>query len=318
MNTRAKRQRSLGLIVVVWASLLTAVASLAAPSVRQAKVTAGDGAIFDQSGIAVALDGDMGLVGAYWDDDQGSVYVFTRSDGVWTQGAKLTAGDGEGYHRFGRSVDLDGDTALIGDYNSAYVFTRSGGVWRQQAKLTASDGTPSGDLGLSVALDGDTALVGDNGSAYVFVRSAGGWTQQARLTASDGAANDLFGYSVALDGHTALVGAYGDDDLDFNAGSVYVFTPSSSVWTQQAKLTARDGAAFDAFGFSVVLGGDIVLVGAPGDGQKGPNAGSTYIFTRSGGVWTQQGKLTAGDGAAGDFFGTSVALDGDTAWPPGQ
>jgi hypothetical protein len=290
-------------------------------------VTAGDGAIFDQFGLSVALDGDMALAGAYWDDDQGSVYVFTRSDGVWTQGAKLTAGDGAGYHRFGRSVALDADTALVGDNGSAYVFTRSGAIWTQQARLTARDGAPISDFGISVALAGDTALVGaftdddkgaSSGSAYVFTRSGGVWTQQAKLTARDGAAFDLFGYSVALDGQTALVGAYGDDDLGFNAGSAYVFVRSGGVWTQQAKLTASDGLASDAFGFAVVLGGDVALIGAPGAGEKRPNAGSTYIFTRTGGVWTQQDKLTAGDGAAGDFFGTSVALDGDTAWPPGQ
>src|SRR5207244_2622086 len=111
--------------------------------------------------------------------------------------------------------------------------------------------------------------------------------------------------SVAVSGDTALVGAYGD-----NHGSVYVFTRAGGVWTQQAKLTASDGAVGDVFGYNVALSGDTALVGA-----RNANAqqGAAYVFTRSGGVWTQQQKLTAGDGVAQDHFGRGVALSGDTA-----
>ena len=186
---------------------------------------------------------------------------------------------------------------------------------------TASDGAEGDSFGNSVALDGDTALVGayrDNdrglssGSAYFFTRSGGLWTQQQKLTASDGAEGDSFGNSVALDGDTALVGAYIDDDRGSESGSAYFFTRSGGVWTQQQKLTASDGAEGDSFGSSVALDGDTALVGAYGDDDLGSNSGSAYIFTRSGGVWTQQAKLTALDGAAWDSFGYSVALDGDT------
>ena len=97
-------------------------------------------------------------------------------------------------------------------------------------------------------------------------------------------------------------------------GSAYVFTRSGTTWTQQAKLTASDGAADDYFGYSVALSGDTALVGAYWD-DVGANydQGSAYVFTRSGTTWTQQAKLTASDGAAGDHFGHSVALSGDTA-----
>ena len=121
-------------------------------------------------------------------------------------------------------------------------------------------------------------------------------------TASDGAGGDSFGYSVALDGDTALVGAYGDDDKGGTSGSAYIFTRSGGVWTQQAKLTASDGEALDRFGYSVALDGDTALVGAYGDDDKAPQSGSAYIFTRSGGVWSQQAKLTASDGAGNDYF----------------
>jgi hypothetical protein len=298
----------------------------------QAKLTSGDGATSGEFGFSVALDGDTALVGAYRDvvDTtyyQGSAYVFTRSGSTWTQRAKLTAGDGAVYDEFGFSVALDGDTALVGaslddlgansDQGSTYLFTRSGSTWTQEAKLTAGDGAAYDYFGISVALDGDTALVGargdevgvnsGRGSAYVFTRSGSTWTQQTKLTAADGAADDQFGTSVALEGDTALVGANGDN---YNQGSAYVFIRSGTTWTQQAKLVAGDGVTYEFFGTSVALNGDTALVGMYGDNG---HQGAAYVFTRSGGTWTQEAKLTAGDGAAEDKFGYSVALDGDTA-----
>ncbi len=202
--------------------------------VEQKKETASDGAILDEFGYAVAISWDTALVGAWNDDigantDQGSAYIFERNQGgadSWSQVAKLTASDGTIFDRFGYSVSLSGDTALVGAYNdgngSAYLFERNQGgadSWGQVAKLTASDGAASDYFGISVALSGDTALVGaygdddngsNSGSAYIFERNQGGadlWGEVAKLTASDAAASDEFGNSVALRGETGLVGA---------------------------------------------------------------------------------------------------------------
>ena len=147
----------------------------------------------------------------------------------------------------------------------------------------------------------------------MFTRSGTVWSLQAKLTAGDAAAGDRFGTSVTLDGDTVLVGAPYDDDGGSDSGSAYVFTRSGTAWSLQAKLTAGDAAAGDGFGTSVALDGDTALVGAYGDDDSGSASGSTYMFTRSDSAWIQQGKLTAGDAAADDGFGGSVALDGDTA-----
>jgi len=190
-----------------------------------------------------------------------------------------------------------------------------GGAYEQIA-LTASDGATNDLFGFSVAVDGDTAVVGayddevtfpNQGSAYVFIRSGSTWTQQGKLTASDGAALDSFGTSVAIFGDSIVVGTSG------NPGSAYVFTRSGGTWTEQQKLTASDGAAGDYFAYSVAISGDTVVAGASYD-DIGANSeqGSAYVFTRSGSTWTEQQKLTASDGAAGDFFGYSVAIAGDT------
>jgi roadblock/LC7 domain-containing protein len=155
----------------------------------------------------------------------------------------------------------------------------------------------------------------------VFTRSGadGTFIQQAKLHASDAAAYDFFGVSVSLHGDTALIGAHWVSDNAFtHSGAVYVFTRSGvdGTFTQQAKLYASDAAAEDFFGISVSLYGDTALIGARKDEDNGlTRSGSVYVFTRSGadGTFTQQAKLHATDAAAGDHFGISVSLHGDTA-----
>ena len=189
----------------------------------------------------------------------------------------------------------------------------------QQVKLTPDSYTHQA-FGYSLALSGDTALVGapfnlDQGVAYVFVRSGSAWTQQQTLLAPDEVSADLFGYSVSLSGDTALVGALRrkvGDHVD--QGAAYVYTRSGSVWSQEAELTASDGAGTNYFGSSVALSGDTALVGAPYHTVGGHvEQGAAYLFTGSGSSWAQQAELTAQGGAAHDNFGDSVALLGDTA-----
>ena len=248
-------------------------------------------------------------------DEVGAVRVVYRDLSAWdADGTELSA-----------RLELSGRVArlVVDDAAARYPVVIDPLIAVQEAKLLASDGATGDDFGSSVAISGDTALVGarydddlgsNSGSAYVFVRSGGTWTQQQKLTAADGAADDDFGLSVAISGDTALVGARYDDDLGSNSGSAYVFVRFGGVWTQQQKLTASDGSAGGMFGYSVSVSGDTVLVGAVmafnGTVQEG---GACYVFVRSGGVWTQQQKLTASDGAGSDNFGVSVSLSGDTA-----
>ncbi len=301
---------------------------------QQAKLIASDGVLNDEFGYAVSLDGNTALIGAYFDDDNGnasgSAYVFTRTGNTWTQQAKLIASDGAVQDRFGISVALDGDTALIGAHGNngykgaAYVFTRTGNTWTQQTKLIASDGAAPDCFGWRVALSGDTALIGspqdnDNGlysgSAYVFTRTGTTWTQQAKLIVSDGAVNDCFSWSVSLSGDTALIGSPFDDDQGGDSGSAYVFTRSGTTWTQQAKLLRSDGGSGEGFSqYAVSLDGDTAIIGCWYDNTiNGTWCGSAYMYTRTGTTWTERQKLTASDPGLRDHFGVSVALSGNTA-----
>lgn len=305
-------------------------------ALSQEKIVADDGQSFDRFGRAVAIDGDTALIGADRNDtngaDAGAAYVFIRSGTGWVQQAKIVAKDGQSGDYFGRSVALDGDTALIGaddedtggtDAGAAYVFTRSGTDWVQREKIVANDAESYDHFGRAVALDGNTALIGADGedtggasagAAYIFTRFGTNWSQQAKIQAEeDKSFGDAFGGSVALDGDTALIGAGGEDADDVtDAGAAYVFTRSGAKWSQRQKLVAEDKEARDAFGRSVALDGDTALIGADGEDTGGTDAGAAYSFTRSGTDWVQR-KIVAKDKKAQGRFGRSVAIDGDTA-----
>jgi hypothetical protein len=301
----------------------------------QQKLVAADGASIDRFGSAVALYGDTVAVGAEEDDigtiaDQGSVYVFTRSGATWTLQQKITAFDGAVDDLFGGAVALYGDTLAVGASTrgyrpgSAYVFTRSGATWTLQQKITAFDGATGNIFGSAVALSDWTLVVGAygadigannaQGAVYVYTRIGAVWSLQKKITAVEGEADDFFGIAVALSGDTLAIGARRDDvGANANQGSVYVFQRYGTLWLIEQKLYANDGAANDIFGTAVALSGDTLVVGANYDTiEANLNQGSAYVFTRSGGVWTQQQKLIANDGAMFDRFGNAVALSGDT------
>jgi lipocalin len=298
---------------------------------QQGNKLVGTGAIGEANhGASVSLsgDGNTAIVGGSYDNSGiGAAWVFTRSGGVWTQQSdKLVGTDYVGYPFQGASVSMsaDGNTAIVGgpfdnneDIGAAWVYTRSGGVWTQQGSKLVGAGTANGaGLGRSVALSaqGNTAIVGgpsDNfgvGAAWVFTRSGGVWTQQgSKLVGTNAVGERWHGYSVALsaDGNTALAGGP-------QATGVWVYTRSGGVWTQQGNvLVGTGGAAPTEQGFSVALSGDgnTAIVGGPCDDS---DTGAAWVFTRSGGVWTQQGSKLVGTGAVGELSqGYSVALSGD-------
>jgi cyclophilin family peptidyl-prolyl cis-trans isomerase len=299
------------------------------------KVTASDGSAGDRFGFAVAVDADYAIVGAPKDSGHtGSAYIFKYNNGIWTQQAKLTASDGAAGNYFGGSVSISANHAIVGapgdnSYTgSAYIFEYNDGNWTQQAKLTASDHHTEDWFGQSVSISGDCAIIGawrndttkaDAGAAYIFYRHEGGtnhWGQQARLNAADATAGDGFGYSVSINGEYAIIGAIGDNPHGSSSGSAYIFRHNGTAWTQKAKLTASDGAAWDKFGYSVATDGYYVIVGAHRDDDNGESSGSAYIFEPNNldpNNWDQKAKLTASDAVASDYFGYSVAIGGGHA-----
>jgi len=300
-------------------------------------LTASKGEGPHQFGYAVDIDGDTVVVGAWKDDevapDAGATYIFRWAGAGWVQEAKLVASDAADGDQFGSSVSIDGNTVVVGapmdddlagaDQGTAYVFTRSGTTWFERVKLTASDAAFDDGFGTSVSIDGGTVLVGspgvkigfsnDAGAAYAFVGAGSNWTEQAILNASAVGAGHALGRAVHLDGDTAIVGAPGAHGAALNSGAAYIFTREGDTWSEEGKVFAANGVAGEGFANSVALQGDTALVGAPRDDEIADDAGAVYVFTRQGASWSEHAKLFAADADVDDFFGTSVAIDSETA-----
>ena len=346
-----------------WATVGAAIAVvvLAAPPAshaltgaieQQAYLKASDTTGGDRFGESVAVDGDTLVVGTYFESNgEGAAYVFRRVGATWSQEARLKASTPNTSDAFGFSVDVSGDTVVVGargraTRGAAFVFVRSGTTWTQQAELSAEHPDMSDEFGRSVAVDGDTIVVGapyersdgsaptdDSlpaaGAAYVFTRTGVTWTQQAYLKASNVAADDQFGIAVDLDADTIVVGAHYEDsdgsgpanDAMSSSGAAYVFTRSGATWSEQAYLKASNAGTGDEFGGSVAVDGDVVLIGARDEDSDGTgpaddsasDAGAAYVFARTGATWSQQDYLKALDVDAGDEFGFRVGLAGDVA-----
>lgn len=192
----------------------------------------------------------------------------------------------------------------------------------EQFKLIAEDGVADDQFGYSVAIDGTTALVGalnadfknqlDAGAAYLYSLHDGGWQLETKLSANPANAGDTLGGNVALKRNFAILGASRRDTNGENSGAAFAFEKDEGGWSQKQVLSAYDASAGDAFGQSIALTEDFLVIGAPHSDAPKEDSGAVYVYRREGDRWTFQVKLTARDGAEGDLFGISVAIDSDT------
>jgi hypothetical protein len=218
---------------------------------------------------------------------------------------------------FGRSVDVDGDWAIVGSRCEAYIFHFDGIAWVPHSRLRPANYNPYDPsmFGCSVAIDGNTAIVGDwqgeglTGNAYVYSLQNNEWKQQAKLIPSSALWNDHFGFSVAIDGNIAIIG---DPPYSGYAGAAFIFKFDNNKWNEQRKINGFSDD--DRFGYSVDIDGNTVIIGAPNSaGYTNLPPGAAYIFRFENGAWKQQSKLTANNGIESNFFGSSVAIGGNTA-----
>ena len=287
--------------------------------------------------VSLSADGNTAIVGGETDNSgAGAAWVWTRSGQAWAQGAKLVGSGAVASNPWGQghSVSLsgDGNTAIVGGCNDTgtWVWTKVGSVWAQQGpKLVPSGVSGFGFAGqgcsVSLSADGNTAIIGgpadDNtnftGAAWVWTRSAGVWTQQGPKLVGSGAVGPFTrqGSSVSLsaDGNTAIVGGYGDNN---NVGAAWVWMKTGGVWTQQGPKLVGSGAVGNAQqGHSVSLSadGNTAIVGGSADGVSG----AAWVWTRSAGVWTQQGSELFGSGGPVAMvvqgYSVSLSADGNTA-----
>lgn len=298
---------------------------------------------FTASSVAISADGNTAIIG-HPDDNggRGSVAIWTRSGGTWAQqGPRLAASDANGLPSQGTSVSLssDGNTAAVGGEHdswpngtgAAWIWTRNGGVWTQQGTKLVGGGTGgTTKQGHSVGLsaDGNTVIVGSPngnnslGAAWVWSRNGGVWTQQGpKLVGSDDAGGAMQGISVSLsaDGNTAIVGGYRDANNGFWAGAAWIWTRNGGTWSQQGPKLIGSGAqagriGFAEQGFSVSISGDgnTAVVGGPADNS---GFGASWVWRRTGSLWTQLGPKLFGSGGAdpaSQGYSVSISSDGKT------
>ena len=275
-----------------------------------AKLTAPDGVLDAEFGAAVAVSGDIIIVGAPWDDDEGSrtgaIYLFGRNTGGadnWGLHRKLTASDAAELSDFGAAVAFEGDTIVVGapaddgegqNAGAAYILQQNWGgtnQWGEVRKLVASDATMTWGFGNAVAISGDLVVVGSEthdglgnlaGAAYVFDRHTGGsdtWGELAQLFASDGEAGDYFGSAVGVDGDLVTVGAKGNNDGGAFAGATFLYLRDeggADNFGEVKQALASDPAWQAYLGTSAAISGPVVVAGALGWGAD--HEGAAYFF----------------------------------------
>ncbi|OLQ75533.1 hypothetical protein BIT28_23170 [Photobacterium proteolyticum] len=277
----------------------------------------------DGSTLAIGADGeDSSSIGVGGDMDNndaensGAVYIYYRTENLWSQQAYLKASNAFSGDQFGWSVSLSGNgnilaVGAIGESTNAYGFR-------------------------GVAFGHDPQR---SGAVYIFVRNEDDWEQQASFKTEYPQPEDLLGYSLSLsaDGATLAVGAIGEDSSDigpggddsnhnaFYSGAVYIFTHSAGSWTQQAYIKASNAQSGDSFGADVSLSADgtILAVGAEeedSDAQgidseqvnnDAEDSGAVYVFRRQGDVWSQSSYVKSANTLSSEFFGVSVSLSSD-------
>jgi FG-GAP repeat len=293
-------------------------------------------------GQALQSDGDVLVVGAPYEDtqgtDAGAVFVYRRdaATGMWKFEQEIFPHDHEMNACFGGSVSVSGDVLVAGacfddskgpDAGAAYVFRYNAAshLWLEEQKIVASVGSSGDRFGASVFLSGDVMIVGatmadnlggvDSGAAYVYryqnptVR----WVEEDRLVDSAGAAGDSMGVAVVIDGDRAFVSApLADPAMITDAGVVLTFTRTAGIWTQGATLHSSSAAAGDQFGMALSLSGDVLAIGAPLADVNGigADAGAAFVFAWDGVAWSQQWMALPPSPLAGQHFGASVAIDG--------
>jgi len=292
-------------------------------------------------GRVVSLSGDGDTVAfsdaIYSTNNIGRVYVWTRSGSTWSSetiieyddaDADLDSGD-----RFGSSLALtdDGNTLVIGCFKEdqdgsntggVYVFTRSGSTWSFQQRLQSNPVITNSEFGnerhgVGISGDGNYIVVGAGGSnkSHVFNLSGGTWSQQAILTPSGGSpGTNAPSVDISQSGDTVIVGVPLSDGEASNAGAAYVFTRSGSTWTQEARLNHSTAASNDYFGWDVGISndGNTAIVSAYADDiSSSTDAGSAFVFTRSGTTWTQQKELNQSTVYAESYFGYQSRISGD-------
>jgi hypothetical protein len=275
---------------------------------------------------SVSIEGDVAVFGR-----ETTTQVFTRTAGVWSLEVDATTSNPSLQSTVGYAATIDGGRILCGtptasifsnSQGAKLIFEKSGGDWVKVGQVGKDNVAEDDWFGTSVAIDGNTVVVGAPGpvsgtstipgEAHVFTRVGATWVHAQKLVPNDGNPNDHFGVSVAIDGDMIVVFAgAGDSPTNFTWGAAYVYRFVGGVWALEAKLNTSETIGASTYGtHPLAISGDTIAIGYSRAG--GTTSGAVFIFDRVSGVWSETTKLVPSDLVSGDFFGTSLALQGDT------
>lgn len=279
----------------------------------------------DGFGFSVSISGEVIVVGAEEDDDNGvdsgSATVFRFNGTSWVEEQLLLSSNGAAGDLFGVSVSVSGsvivvgaecDDTVAGDTGSATVFRYNGSSWLEEQILIPSITVPTDSFGESVSVSGDVIVVGSTDLATVFRYSGSSWVEEQVLTQSATTSFNDFGEAVAVSGDVIVVGSISDGFGGPGSGSAQVFRFIGSSWVEEQVLLSSTGPVGGTFGEAVSVDGDLIVVGAETDDENGVESGSASVFRFDGATWVEEQVLLPCTGAPEDLFGVSVSVSGDT------
>ncbi len=294
------------------------------------KLTQGSYSSNNFFGTSVGLSGSNLIVGTDYSSDNSSDYVnfYSKTTNDWESEGKVSNSDNAGGTNilFGKSVSIDGNTAIVGapyysapstEIGVAFIYTLVDGKWTMKQKLAPTDLSSNAHFGYSVYISGDTAVIGaylddatgsNSGSAYVYINNNGTWELKQKLKLNDGDTDYMFGYSVCIYNNDIVVGA---PRYNGNVGCAYIFSLEDNVWVNKAQLIANDAAPGNNFGQAVSIYNNTIFIGSPYTNSK---MGGVYTYNKAAnGSWSYVSKIVTNDGVADDLFGYSICICGDKA-----
>ena len=313
-----------------------ALPALSEVSPKSIKIKPADVVSGDYFGIQLALDGDVAILNSWKDDrtvgtGEGSLYEFTFNGINWVETEKIEPIESANDDSWGRYIEFKGDhlfsSTVIGlnddlvKTGSVTVFRNISETWTETDVLFANDGEDRDFFGTGISHEVNRLLigayghdlnVGDEGAVYYFEFENDSWIQKQKLTPQITTEFLWFGRDLVLAGDFAFIGAMGDDELGNRAGAVFIFESINGTWIETGKLLSTNPAENNLFGIHVDYDQGTLIVSELGDDDVINNSGAVYIYELIDGVWRQIDKLKAPDPIEDHYFGTSIAISGNT------
>ena len=303
---------------------------------QQQKLIPSNGDHQDEFATSFSISGNQVIIGAPYagsNDKEyfgtGLAYIYELISGTWQQKAVLMADDATKRSRFGRTVAIDGNRALVsatfknigskGLVGKVYEFEKISGIWSQVNTISATVLINGQRFGSSIQLSGDityiAALGEDNGSnslvgsVYVLEKQGNSWVETAHIVPDSIVDNSAFGNKIIVHNNLLYIASYGIGTIK---GKVFVYENQAGTWTKIHEIQATDVEAGDRFGYDISIDGNNLLISSLNDSHTSPtalDAGSVYLFEYNNNSWTQTHKFIANDASDSDKFGYSVSIN---------